>query len=131
MFRFHQIFGHGVELNHGPIKSIAGSLGARLAESQLDTEQRSDFERGLAIIEARTASLNRFLQAYRRLAQMPPPVVKAVKLRPVIERVVMLETRMPVTIRSGADVTLMVDSDQVEQMLVGNPRRLLERRGPY
>jgi nitrogen fixation/metabolism regulation signal transduction histidine kinase len=124
--RLIRVLGHELNNSLTPIKSIAGSLGARLAESQMDTEQRSDFERGLAIIEARTASLNRFLQAYRRLAQMPPPNVKAVKLRPMVERVVMLETRMPVTMRSGGDVTLMVDSDQVEQMLINLVRNAVE-----
>jgi nitrogen fixation/metabolism regulation signal transduction histidine kinase len=124
--RLIRVLGHELNNSLTPIKSIAGSLGARLAESQMDTEQRRDFERGLAIIEARTASLNRFLQAYRKLAQMPPPVVKPVKLRPMVERVAMLETRVPVTIGTSADVTLMVDSDQVEQMLINLVRNAVE-----
>ena len=109
-----------------PIKSIAGSLGARLAEADMDADRRRDFERGLAIIEARTASLNRFLQAYRKLAQMPPPVVKPVKLRPMVERVAMLETRVPVTVGTGADVILLVDSDQIEQMLINLVRNAVD-----
>ena len=124
--RLIRVLGHELNNSLTPIKSIAGSLGARLAEAQMDTEQRRDFERGLAIIEARTASLNRFLQAYRKLAQMPPPVVKPVKLRPMVERVAMLETRVPVTIGTRADVTLMVDSDQVEQMLINLVRNAVE-----
>jgi nitrogen fixation/metabolism regulation signal transduction histidine kinase len=124
--RLIRVLGHELNNSLTPIKSIAGSLGARLAESEMDAERRRDFERGLAIIEARTASLNRFLQAYRKLAQMPPPVVKPVKLRPMVERVAMLETRVPVTIADGADVTLMVDSDQVEQMLINLVRNAVE-----
>jgi two-component system, NtrC family, nitrogen regulation sensor histidine kinase NtrY len=38
----------------------------------------------------------------------------------------MLETRMPVTIRSAADLTLMIDSDQVEQMLINLVRNAVE-----
>src|SRR6202050_5584174 len=86
----------GPELNNSlaPIKSIAGSLSGRLGESGLHDEHRRDFERGLAIIEARTTSLNRFLQAYRQLAQMPPPVIRKVALLPIVERVVFLQPRV-------------------------------------
>src|SRR6202142_2330930 len=72
------IRGLGHELNNSltPIKSIAGSLSARLREAGMNAEQRQDFERGLEIIESRSASLNRFLQAYRQLAQMPPPALR-------------------------------------------------------
>jgi len=93
---------------------------------ELAPEERHDFERGLEIIEARSASLNRFLQAYRQLAQMPPPVMKRVALRPILERVAFLETRVPVTIAQGPDVTLIVDPDQIEQMLINLVRNAVE-----
>ena len=124
--RLIRVLGHELNNSLAPIKSIAGSLGSRLAEIQLNPGQRRDFERGLAIIEDRTASLNRFLQAYRQLAQMPPPVMKKVALPPMIERVVFLETRMVVAISRGPDVTLMVDSDQIEQMLINLVRNAVE-----
>jgi nitrogen fixation/metabolism regulation signal transduction histidine kinase len=92
----------------------------------MDVDQRQDFERGLEIIEARSASLNRFLQAYRALAQMPPPAIKRVALSPIVERVVFLETRLPVTMLRGPDVTLMVDPDQIEQMLINLVRNAVE-----
>lgn len=85
--RLIRVLGHELNNSLAPIKSIAGSLSTRLAETELNPDQRRDFERGLAIIEARTASLNRFLQAYRQLAQMPPPAVKKVALLPIVERV--------------------------------------------
>ena len=116
--RLIRVLGHELNNSLAPIKSIAGSLGSRLAETELNPEQRRDFERGLAIIEDRTASLNRFLQAYRQLAQMPPPVIRRVALLPIMERVVLLETRMVVAISRGSDVMLMVDPDQIEQMLI-------------
>jgi len=116
--RLIRVLGHELNNSLAPIKSIAGSLSSRLAETELNPEQRRDFERGLAIIEDRTASLNRFLQAYRQLAQMPPPVIRRVALLPIMERVVFLETRMVVAISRGPDVMLMVDPDQIEQMLI-------------
>src|SRR5579864_1601877 len=50
--RLIRVIGHELNNSLAPIKSIAGSLTARLAETHLDDDQRQDFERGLAIIEA-------------------------------------------------------------------------------
>jgi two-component system, NtrC family, nitrogen regulation sensor histidine kinase NtrY len=124
--RLIRVLGHELNNSLAPIKSIAGSLGARLAQMELNPGERHDFERGLQIIEARSASLNRFLQAYRQLAQMPPPVVKTVALRPIVERVAFLETRLAVAISPGPDVTLMIDPDQIEQMLINLVRNAVE-----
>src|SRR5580658_926826 len=124
--RLIRVLGHELNNSLAPIKSIAGSLGGRLGESGLTDEHRRDFERGLAIIEARTTSLNRFLQAYRQLAQMPPPAIKKVALPPLIERVAFLETRLAVEIFSGPDVMVMVDADQIEQLLINLVRNEVE-----
>ncbi len=124
--RLIRVLGHELNNSLASIKSIAGSLSSRLAETELNPEQRRDFERGLAIIEDRTASLNRFLQAYRQLAQMPPPAIKKVALLPIVERVALIETRLTVAIARGPDVTLMVDPDQIEQMLINLVRNAVE-----
>jgi len=124
--RLIRVLGHELNNSLAPIKSIAGSLGGRLGESGLNAEHRQDFERGLAIIEARTTSLNRFLQAYRQLAQMPPPVIKKVALAPLVERVAFLETRLAVEIFPGPDVMVMADADQIEQMLINLVRNAVE-----
>jgi nitrogen fixation/metabolism regulation signal transduction histidine kinase len=124
--RLIRVLGHELNNSLAPIKSIAGSLSSRLSETELNPDQRRDFERGLAIIEARTASLNRFLQAYRQLAQMPRPTVKRVALLPIIERAAFLETRLAVTISRGPDVMLMVDADQIEHMLINLVRNAVE-----
>jgi signal transduction histidine kinase len=52
--------------------------------------------------------------------------VKKVALLPIVERVAFLETRLPVTIAQDRDVTLMVDPDQVEQMLINLVRNAVE-----
>jgi two-component system nitrogen regulation sensor histidine kinase NtrY len=109
-----------------PIKSIAGSLHARLSGSTLPAQEREDFERGLGIIEARAASLNRFLQAYRQLAQMPPPILKKSTLSPLVTRVAGLETRIEVKVIPGPEVTVMADPDQLEQMLINLVRNAAE-----
>jgi two-component system, NtrC family, nitrogen regulation sensor histidine kinase NtrY len=124
--RLIRVMGHELNNSLAPIKSIAGSLHARLSESTLTAEERADFERGLGIIEARAASLNRFLQAYRQLAQMPPPVLKKSTLSPLVTRVAGFETRIAVKVIPGPEVTLMADADQLEQMLINLVRNAAE-----
>jgi nitrogen fixation/metabolism regulation signal transduction histidine kinase len=116
--RLIRVMGHELNNSLAPIKSIAGSLNARLSGIDLATEERQDFERGLGIIESRAASLNRFLQAYRQLAQMPPPVLKKCSVSVVARRITAMEPRVPVALIPGPDINLMADPDQLEQMLI-------------
>lgn len=116
--RLIRVLGHELSNSLAPIKSIAGSLSSRVSSTTMDPEVRSDLQRGLEIIEARSASLHRFLEAYRRLAQMPPPVLREVKLAPLITRAASLETRMKVSVQPGPDVAFQADPDQLEQMLI-------------
>jgi len=124
--RLIRVMGHELNNSLAPIKSIAGSLNARLSATGLDTEEQQDFERGLSIIEARAASLNRFLQAYRQLAQMPPPVLQKFSLPVLVTRIARLETRVKVEVLPGPDVTVMADPDQLEQMLINLLRNAAE-----
>src|SRR5437763_7262764 len=116
--RLIRVMGHELNNSLAPIKSIAGSLNARLSGIDLGTEEREDFERGLGIIESRAASLNRFLQAYRQLAQMPPPALKKCSVSAVARRITAMEPRVPVALIPGPDINLMADQDQLEQMLI-------------
>ena len=124
--RLIRVMGHELNNSLAPIKSIAGSLHSRLAGTSLAANEREDFERGLGIIEARAASLNRFLQAYRTLAQIPPPVLKKSMLSSLVMRVARLETRIEVKVIPGPEVAVMADPDQIEQMLINLVRNAAE-----
>ncbi len=121
-----RVLGHELNNSLAPIISIAGSLSSRLPLEELPDAQNADFQRGLNIIESRTASLHRFLQSYRRLAQMPSPTLKPVDLRPLLERVAALETRLKVEIQPGPDQVLMIDPDLMEQMLINLVRNAVD-----
>jgi two-component system, NtrC family, nitrogen regulation sensor histidine kinase NtrY len=124
--RLIRVLGHELNNSLTPIKSIAGTLRAQLSNGGLDSGQREDFERGLSIVEARADSLNRFLQAYRQLAQMPPPIVRKTHLAPIVQRVAALEATLPVQVLPSPSVELMVDPDQLEQMLINLTRNAVE-----
>jgi signal transduction histidine kinase len=78
----------------------------------------ADFSRGLAVIESRAESLHRFIQSYRVLAQLPPPHRRPVPVTPLMERVILIEQRVPVHLEIGPELTLNADSDQLEQLLI-------------
>jgi nitrogen fixation/metabolism regulation signal transduction histidine kinase len=124
--RLIRVLGHELNNSLAPIKSIAGSLRAQIFNAAPPADQREDFERGLSIIETRADSLNRFLQAYRRLAQTPPPVVRKTQIAPIVQRVAALEASLPVRVIPGPDVELMVDPDLIEQMLINLVRNAVE-----
>ena len=92
-----------------------GQIGKSEAE---DESAMRDFRRGLGVIESRADSLHRFVQSYRLLAQLPPPQLKPVAIAALLERVAHLEQRLPVELESGPPVTLLADSDQLEQMFI-------------
>jgi len=121
-----RVLGHELNNSLAPIKSIAGSLSSRLKRTSLSDEEREDFEKGLSIVEGRAESLNRFLQAYRQLATMPPPKLKLVSLKPLVERVAGLEMRVVVEVRNTPDVHLQADPDQLEQMLISLVKNAVE-----
>jgi two-component system, NtrC family, nitrogen regulation sensor histidine kinase NtrY len=124
--RLIRVLGHELNNSLAPIISIAGSLASRLPLPELPEAQNADFQRGLNIIESRTAALHRFLQSYRRLAQMPSPTLQPVEVRPLLERVAVLETRLNVEIASGPDIVLMIDPDLIEQMLINLVRNAVD-----
>lgn len=131
--RLIRVLGHEISNSLAPIKSIAGSLRSRLPQNDAGssgTNSFPDFERGLSVIESRAESLNRFVQAYRQLAQLPAPALRRVAVRPLLERVVSLETRLEVTVEIDAaqlaGVHIAADPDQMEQLLINLLRNGVE-----
>jgi two-component system, NtrC family, nitrogen regulation sensor histidine kinase NtrY len=124
--RLIRVLGHEINNSLTPIKSIAGSLRARLASLAGKQGGGGDFELGLDVIESRAESLNRFLQAYRQLMGLPAPKLAAVSLAGLVDRVARLETRVGVAIATAKDVTLLVDADHIQQALINLVRNAAE-----
>jgi nitrogen fixation/metabolism regulation signal transduction histidine kinase len=116
--RLIRVLGHELSNSLAPIKSIAGSLLERVDSLQGSDGTLSDFRRGLGVVESRADALHRFVQSYRQLAQLPPPRLRSVQLGPLLERVVLLEQRLPVQLDPGPAALLNADPDQLEQMFI-------------
>ena len=117
--RLIRVLSHEINNSLTPIKSIAGSLRTRLPEPVgMDNDPNWDMRRGLAVIEERAASLNRFLQAYQQLMRLPDPRLQSVSLGSLLEQIVLVETRLRVVIDPGPPISICVDPDQSQQMLI-------------
>jgi nitrogen fixation/metabolism regulation signal transduction histidine kinase len=116
--RLIRVLGHELNNSLAPIKSIAGSLESLLARDPPPPDWREDMRRGLAVIASRSEALSRFMGAYARLARLPPPQVHPVDITAFVRRVAGLETRLPVAVAPGPEMTIRADSDQLEQLLI-------------
>ena len=116
--RLIRVIGHELGNSLGPIKSLAGSLDALLQRTPPPIDLTDDLRRGLQVIGSRADALGRFTAAYAHLAKLPPPRKGAVVLKPLVQRVAGLETRVPVSVRPGPDLTVRADGDQLEQLLI-------------
>jgi nitrogen fixation/metabolism regulation signal transduction histidine kinase len=115
--RLIRVLSHEINNSLAPIQSIASSLQTRLARGAPAPEAVREMTEGLAVIEARSESLGRFLQAYARLAKLPRPRVGTVEVAAWVRRAASLETRVGVEVRGGPDLTLKADGDQMEALL--------------
>jgi signal transduction histidine kinase len=93
-------------------------LGSLLTRRPLPTDWEDDMRRGLSVISTRSEALSRFIGAYARLAKLPRPQLESMEIRPWVQRVVSLETRLNVAVRPGPDIYIHGDPDQLEQVLI-------------
>jgi two-component system nitrogen regulation sensor histidine kinase NtrY len=124
--RLIRVVGHEMNNSLAPIRSIADSLRTLLASESLPSDWKDDARGGLSIIAARAESLNRFMEAYARLARLPPPRLAPVAVGTIVRRVAGLETRAPVQVRPGPDLTIEADADQLEQLLINLTRNAVD-----
>ncbi len=124
--RLIRVLGHELNNSLAPIKSLAGSLDDRVARDPRPADWEQDVCRGLAIMGGRAESLSRFLDAYARLARLPPPERRPVELSEICRRVAGLETRLKVAIADGPPARVRADPDQIEQLLINLVRNAVD-----
>ena len=116
--RLIRVLGHELNNSLAPIKSVAENLATMLHRSERAPDWEQDMRSGLQIIAARSDSLARFMNAYARLAKLPPPVMRPVDVGVSIRRVVGLEPRLAVQLHPGPEIRIEADPDQLEQLLI-------------
>jgi two-component system, NtrC family, nitrogen regulation sensor histidine kinase NtrY len=116
--RLIRVLGHELASSLTPIKSIAGSLATLLEREPLPEDWRDDVRSGLGVVAGRAEALNRLMGGYARLAKLPRPTLGRLPVGAWVERVVSLETRLPVAVEGGPELTLEADGDQLDQLLI-------------
>ncbi len=128
--RLVRVLGHELNNSLAPIKSIADSLESLLARNPRrevwPDDMEEDLQRGLSIITSRAEALTRFMSAYAQLAKLPPPNLKPLEISPWVQQVAALETRLPVAVLPGPEITLQADRDQLEQLLINLLRNAVD-----
>jgi signal transduction histidine kinase len=124
--RLVRVLGHELNNSLAPIKSIAGSLTAILKRGQRAPDWEDDMRSGLEIIETRADGLSRFMQAYARLAKLPAPSLAPTDVASIIHRAAALETRRPIAVTGGPDLTANLDGAQIEQVLINLLKNAVE-----
>jgi len=124
--RLIRVLSHEINNSLAPIQSIAGSLRTQVARSAPSPPPSAELDEGLHIIETRAQSLGRFMHAYARLARLPRPTLARLDAGAWVRRVAALETRLPVEVVGGPDVSLVADGDQLEQLLINLVRNAVD-----
>ncbi|HET7564348.1 MAG TPA: ATP-binding protein [Gemmatimonadaceae bacterium] len=116
--RLVRVLGHEINNSLTPIKSIAGSLQGLMSRERRAADWEEDVRQGLSVIAGRSEALSRFMSSYALLARLPRPKRAPLGVCAWVERVVRLETRLPVTIVPGPDISIHADGDQLDQLLI-------------
>src|SRR5213596_962040 len=116
--RLVRVLGHELNNSLAPIKSVAGSLENLLRRDPLPTDWHEDARSGLNVIATRADALSRFMEAYARLARLPPPQKEETDIGEVVNRAANLETLVPVQKEGGPAISIRADAGQVEQALI-------------
>src|SRR5882762_1745415 len=105
--RLVRVLGHEMNNSLAPIKSLAASLESLLRREPPPSDWQDDARSGLKSIATRADSLSRFMEAYARLAKLPPPQREQVNLGELIRRVISLETRLSIDVRPGPELSIL------------------------
>jgi nitrogen fixation/metabolism regulation signal transduction histidine kinase len=124
--RLIRVIGHEMNNSLAPIKSIAGSLSTLIDREPPPADWREDVQRGLAVIASRSESLSRFMNAYARLAKLPPPKLAPLDVAAFVDRVVTLEKAHHIRVAAGPRLIIQGDGDQLEQLLINLIRNAVD-----
>jgi nitrogen fixation/metabolism regulation signal transduction histidine kinase len=116
--RLIRVLSHEINNSLAPIKSSAESLLTLIGRETRPADLEDDLEAGLGVIAGRAEALRRFMGSYADLAKLPPPERDDVDVGQWIRRVAALETRAPVAVQEGPEMTIRADGDQLDQALI-------------
>ncbi|MGD8869523.1 MAG: ATP-binding protein [Gemmatimonadales bacterium] len=124
--RLIRVLSHEINNSLAPIKSSADSLLTLARRDPTPPDFEDDLRQGLTVISGRSEALSRFMASYADFARLPPPTPRPVDVRSWVERVAELETRLPVEVCRGPEITIQADGDQLDQLLINLVRNAVD-----
>jgi len=116
--RLIRVLSHEINNSLAPIKSTADSLLTLGKRDPIPLDFDEDLRQGLKVISGRSEALSRFMASYADFARLPPPAPRSMDVGTWVQRVAELETRLPIRVCPGPDVTIEADGDQLDQLLI-------------
>ncbi|PID94598.1 MAG: hypothetical protein CSA95_02480 [Bacteroidetes bacterium] len=122
-----RVLTHEIMNSITPITSLSDTLIGYYTTpaASLSAEARENTIKGLEVIRERGHSLIHFVQSYRRLAKLSPPIFKTIAVKPLIEHILLLmaSDAGSIPIRFTHKVTpenllLNADEGQISQVLI-------------
>jgi len=128
-----RVLTHEIMNSVTPISSLANTVEDELEEKlsngqeikTITTEEVEDLHLAVKTIQKRSAGLIRFVQDFRNLTHIPKPKISSVKVKPMIEQIVMLmkteieENHVQLSmIVEPEDMTINADKELIEQVLI-------------
>lgn len=116
--RLVQVLRHEINNSLAPIQSLAGTMRRILTRNPRPPDWEKDLGQGLSIITERSGALSRFMASYAKLTHLPKPRLGQLDVATWVNRVARLETRIPVAVLHGPELTIAADGDQLDQLLI-------------
>lgn len=116
--RLVQVLRHEINNSLAPIQSLAGTMRRILTRKPRPPDWEKDLGQGLSIITERSGALSRFMASYAKLTHLPKPRLGQLDVATWVNRVARLETRIPVAVLHGPELTIAADGDQLDQLLI-------------
>jgi nitrogen fixation/metabolism regulation signal transduction histidine kinase len=124
--RLIRVIGHEVNNSLTPIKSLAETLLALMTDVMPAGATREDALTALRVIGERTDALGRFLAQYSRLARLPAPRPRWVRIAPLLEKIAALDSSHAVRLEVEPGLEGRIDEDQFEQALINLVKNAVE-----
>ncbi len=139
-----RVLRHEIMNSITPISSLTSTLREILdhdmvqknSHYELKAEGAEDLREGLSTIENRSKGLIKFIDAYREYTSLPPPKIKTVLVKELIEKVAQLmkpeirKTTIDFTHTCESDyLTIQADEEMIEQVLINLIKNSIEALG--